>query len=585
MQQQTNIGNSVDPQQQQPQQQANTSLEMLLSSPPPLTMSDNNIIDLTTLDDSEDFIAEGGSIGSNRGSNAQEISRKRSRSPEPAIEQSKFLHTIQQALPIMPIRPPPSQQVSQQRSLPHQPPLPQPSHLQRQQQFYSPQHSFTQQSPINTFRQISSIQQSINSPKPTTPRTSSPTITNENTKNQQASVSVSPNIVQRNPNTPMNNTQSPSIVARLPVTTNPSISRNVTISPTLPSGMLERTMNATHPVLMQAPSGYKLSEMNPPPITANTYVTNIAPPHPFSQTPVPMNNYSSPSIPYLHLNPSAHMTPTSVPPRPQLRVHFKKYMESLDSPIFDDTKDPMKSDLDMASLRRLTIATLRTLGVYLSFEELPTVDIDDPTPIDSQQILPAAAMQLITTMVLGTSGDKDVSQTMGSQISNGDLVALQRMIVAGLRSKNIVIHTVLNEPSIAAEEATKKSASPTDKTIDLSRVKYEPPHNVTRLFLRLYRYILNMLLSTPDCWPFIQPVPETAYLYHQEIKNPMDLYTIEENVWHGKYTKFARFERDVQLVWKNARLFHRNAGTIPKHADNLEKLFRKIVIDIKKQIR
>jgi hypothetical protein len=94
-----------------------------------------------------------------------------------------------------------------------------------------------------------------------------------------------------------------------------------------------------------------------------------------------------------------------------------------------------------------------------------------------------------------------------------------------------------------------------------------------------------MLLSTPDCWPFIQPVPETAFLYHQEVKNPMDLYTIEENVWHGKYTKFARFEKDMLLIWKNARAFHRNAGTIPKHADNLEKLFTKIVIDIKRQIR
>ncbi|OBZ90449.1 hypothetical protein A0J61_01502, partial [Choanephora cucurbitarum] len=286
--------------------------------------------------------------------------------------------------------------------------------------------------------------------------------------------------------------------------------------------------------------------------------------------------------------PSPPPPPPVVPPRPQLRIHFSKHLESLDSPMFDEQKDPMKPDLDVANLRRLTVATLRTLGVYLSFEDLPTVDIDDPLPTDSQQVLPAAAMQLITTMVLGTSGDKEVSQTLGSQISNGDLVALQRMIVAGLRSKNIVIHTVLNEQgstTVKDEEQPKRAASPHDKIIDLTHVRYEPPHNVTRLFLRLYRYILNMLLSTPDCWPFIQPVPETAFLYHQEIKKPMDLYTIEENVWRGKYTKFARFEKDMLLIWRNARSFHRNAGTIPKHAENLEKLFVKIVMDIKKQIR
>ncbi|KAI9360751.1 hypothetical protein BD770DRAFT_341829 [Pilaira anomala] len=280
------------------------------------------------------------------------------------------------------------------------------------------------------------------------------------------------------------------------------------------------------------------------------------------------------------------------PPRPQLRLHFTKNVESLDSVIFDDLKDPMKPDLDVNNLRRLTVATLRTLGVHVSFEDLPPVDIEEPLTTDSQQVLPAAAMQLITTMVLGTSGDKDVSQTLGSQISNGDLVALQRMIVAGLKSKNIVIHTVLTDQPpppatqpIVSSQPMKQQLIMNDDMIDLSHVKYEPPPNVTRLFLRLYRFIINMLLSTPDCWPFIQPVPDSAFLYHQEVKNPMDLQTIEQNVWKGKYTKFARFEKDMQLIWKNARAFHRNAGTIPKHADNLEKLFTKIVMDIKRQIR
>lgn len=242
----------------------------------------------------------------------------------------------------------------------------------------------------------------------------------------------------------------------------------------------------------------------------------------------------------------------------------------------------MKPDLDIMSLRKLTVATLCTLNVNIALEELPEVDIEEPLSTDSHQVLPAAAMQVITKMVLGTSGDKEVAQTLASQISNGDLVAFQRLIVAGLRSKNIVIHTVLNEQP-STNDGTKRSASPDDTVIDLTHVKYEPPHNVTRLFLRLYRYILNMLLSTPDCWPFIQPVPETAFLYHQEIKNPMDLYTIEENIWRGKYTKFARFENDMQRIWKNARLFHRSSGTIPRHAENLESLFTKIVMDIKRQ--
>ncbi|KAG0173749.1 Histone acetyltransferase kat2b [Apophysomyces sp. BC1015] len=285
--------------------------------------------------------------------------------------------------------------------------------------------------------------------------------------------------------------------------------------------------------------------------------------------------------------------------RPQLRLHiFNDRPFSVgDNSRNMANKDPMKPDLDDKNLRRLTVATLRTLGVPISIEELPSVEVGEPSITDSQQVLPAAAMQVVTAMILGTSGDKEVSQTVGSQISNGDLVALQRMIVEGLRSKNIVIHTTISarKPSAKDEASTSKENKlslsdnpvPTleESIIDISRVKYEPPSNVTRLFLRLYRFVLNMLLATPDCWPFIQPVPTTAFVYHQEIKHPMDLSTVEQNVWSGKYTAFAKFERDMQLIWNNAKSFHRNAGTIPKHADNLERLFYKIVFDLKKQIR
>ncbi|KAK4509586.1 uncharacterized protein ATC70_007939 [Mucor velutinosus] len=302
-------------------------------------------------------------------------------------------------------------------------------------------------------------------------------------------------------------------------------------------------------------------------------------PRPLAQPPPPQPPMRSATTIVLKTQ-SAAQKAAAIPPRPQLKLHFTRH--GLDSTIFDDPTDPMKPDLDIMSLRKLTVATLCTLNVNIALEELPKVDIEEPLSTDSHQVLPAAAMQVITKMVLGTSGDKEVAQTLASQISNGDLVAFQRLIVAGLRSKNIVIHTVLNEQT-SANDGTKRSASPDDTVIDLTHVRYEPPHNVTRLFLRLYRYILNMLLSTPDCWPFIQPVPETAFLYHQEIKNPMDLYTIEENIWRGKYTKFARFENDMQRIWKNAKLFHRSSGTIPRHAENLESLFTKIVMDIKRQ--
>lgn len=93
-----------------------------------------------------------------------------------------------------------------------------------------------------------------------------------------------------------------------------------------------------------------------------------------------------------------------------------------------------------------------------------------------------------------------------------------------------------------------------------------------------------MLLATPDCWPFVQPVPESAVLYHQEVKHPMDLSTVERKAWKGAYTTFSKFEQDILLIWQNAKSFHKNTGTIPKHAEKLDELFKKIVRHLKKQI-
>jgi hypothetical protein len=410
-----------------------------------------------------------------------------------------------------------------------------------------------------------------------------------------------------------------------PVSTFSSASPANTVVPAPPNSIIAQfPVSTATSSISSSPTITTATTMKPMMVKPSTPNTPPPKPHIIQQQHLPSVQQHQPSVlqnqpsvlqnqPSLHQQLSqAQATPVKaapapaplppappVPPRPQLRLHFRKNSEALESLIFDDLKDPMKADLDVKHLRKLTVATLRILNVYVSLEDLPTVDIEEPLSTDSQQVLPALAMQLITTMVLGTSGDKDVTQTIGSQISNGDLVALQRMIVAGLRSKNINIRTVLTDQSstndggkknkfstASTEEKESSQITPADyDMIDLSRVKYEPPHNVTRLFLRLYRFIINMLLSTPDCWPFIQPVPETAVFYHQEIKNPMDLYTIEENVWSGKYTKFARFEKDMLLIWKNARAFHGKTGSIPKHADNLEKLFTKIVMDIKKQIR
>lgn len=305
-------------------------------------------------------------------------------------------------------------------------------------------------------------------------------------------------------------------------------------------------------------------------------------------TPSPVQTHIKPAGQASTPSPTALKPP--IHPRPQLRLHItKRRRPQSPRPCLKNDKDPMEPELDTTHARRLTVAILRSLGVIVTPDELPIIKLKQ-SPTDSKQDLPPTAMRLISAMILGTSGDKNVSQTIGSQICNGDLVALQQMVEAGLKSKNMANHT--GPPSPLPTSDTPATSTPWNSqqpdgrtTFDLASVTYRAPSNVTRLFIRLYRFILNVLLSTPDCWPFIQPVPVSAVFYHQEIKYPMDLSTIEHNMWSGLYTRFANFEQDMQLVWENAKSFHRNAGVIPKHAENLEALFYKVVMDLKKQAR
>ena len=55
-------------------------------------------------------------------------------------------------------------------------------------------------------------------------------------------------------------------------------------------------------------------------------------------------------------------------------------------------------------------------------------------------------------------------------------------------------------------------------------------------------------------WPFYQPVDVEGlklHDYHDVIKKPMDLSTIQKNMDEGFYTKKEEFEADVLLIFEN----------------------------------
>ena len=86
-------------------------------------------------------------------------------------------------------------------------------------------------------------------------------------------------------------------------------------------------------------------------------------------------------------------------------------------------------------------------------------------------------------------------------------------------------------------------------------------------------FILDELLSCYDCFQFLAPVPLAAVVYHTEIKKPMDFRTLENNLYGNKYKEYNDFAQDLELIWSNARQFHRSFDLIYQQAENLNKRY------------
>eukprot|EP00471_Norrisiella_sphaerica_P003348 CAMPEP_0184479620 /NCGR_PEP_ID=MMETSP0113_2-20130426/1274_1 /TAXON_ID=91329 /ORGANISM="Norrisiella sphaerica, Strain BC52" /LENGTH=1155 /DNA_ID=CAMNT_0026857741 /DNA_START=222 /DNA_END=3689 /DNA_ORIENTATION=- len=62
---------------------------------------------------------------------------------------------------------------------------------------------------------------------------------------------------------------------------------------------------------------------------------------------------------------------------------------------------------------------------------------------------------------------------------------------------------------------------------------------------------------------FAEPVPKSVEGYYDIIKEPMDLGTIENNIFEKKDYNVEKFTKDLNLIWSNARKF--NPPTHPVH--------------------
>ena len=90
--------------------------------------------------------------------------------------------------------------------------------------------------------------------------------------------------------------------------------------------------------------------------------------------------------------------------------------------------------------------------------------------------------------------------------------------------------------------------------------------------------ITKKLLSLPISLYFLSPVTdEIAPDYSSVISHPMDLGTVAERLDDHYYLTVKDWEKDVNLVWKNAMKYNPETELVYASASELHKRFQKMV--------
>ncbi|KAG9008792.1 hypothetical protein FRB90_008736 [Tulasnella sp. 427] len=79
---------------------------------------------------------------------------------------------------------------------------------------------------------------------------------------------------------------------------------------------------------------------------------------------------------------------------------------------------------------------------------------------------------------------------------------------------------------------------------------------------------------SPFAWP-VDAMTQGCPTYYDEIKEPMDFMTLENNLNGGRYKTMEQFERAMRLIYSNCRQFNPPGQAIVESANYLESMFNK----------
>ncbi|KAG9000448.1 hypothetical protein FRB94_005418 [Tulasnella sp. JGI-2019a] len=126
-------------------------------------------------------------------------------------------------------------------------------------------------------------------------------------------------------------------------------------------------------------------------------------------------------------------------------------------------------------------------------------------------------------------------------------------------------------PSLKLKVKTKES-TPVASSSSSSSLSKGMPIDV----VKCKSIIRALKKDTYNSAPFLLPVDAIAQgcpTYYDEIKNPMDFSTLEQNLTQGKYKTMDQFESDMRLIFNNCRQFNPPGMGVYLAADAQETAF------------
>ena len=116
----------------------------------------------------------------------------------------------------------------------------------------------------------------------------------------------------------------------------------------------------------------------------------------------------------------------------------------------------------------------------------------------------------------------------------------------------------------------------------------EDEENVLKETERLWNWcktILMVIARKPEAEGFLDPVDWKKLklpLYPNIVKKPMDLGTIKRKLDNSEYFSIFQFDKDMRLVWNNAKKFNQPGSNIYRSAEFLRKEWNKIFRSVKR---